>query len=132
MGDLWGGFWYEDLKDRKLVRFKKENNSISIIEEIKLKDYIPSFFNSFKPMSCMTICDNKNPVMLISAIKYFFKKYILAIDLMDNNKLLWSVKTDNIGINYAGGQFTILKKNNNSSDNRIVFGTYWNGVMAIG
>ena len=77
----------------------------------------------------MTICDKKNPVMLVSATSILFGQYLIAIDLNADNKVLWKVK---IGVfNYAGGQFTILK-NNDPSKNRIVFGTYWDGVMAIG
>ena len=49
-----------------------------------------------------------------------------------NKSVLWAVKTGDFGINYAGGQFTILKKDKDSCNNRIVFGKYWGGVMAIG
>ena len=89
----------------------------------------------------MTIFDRKNPVMLISVITYFFKKYIFAIELNKINSkninnyeeaIVWRNKTTDFGINYAGGQFTILTKNNNPDDNRILFGMYWDGVRAIG
>ena len=45
--------------------------------------------------------------------------------------LHWQLEMN--GWNYPGGQFTILNKDENEScDPRILFGTYWDGVMAIG
>ncbi len=83
-------------------------------------------------MSDMIICDMRHPIMIVSAINIKYKKYVLAIDLKDNS-VIWKVRIDSaLNLNYAGGQFTILKKNNDSSKNRIVFGTNWDGVMAIG
>jgi len=115
-----GGFWYEDTRGKKLVHFKKEDGTIRIIEEILVKKIVPGGVDVYKPLSCMTICDEKDPVMLISAITYFFKKYVIAVKLNEinsnnnnsntNKSVLWAVKTANFGINYAGGQFIILKK----------------------
>jgi len=137
-----GGVWYEDLRGKKLVHFKKIDDKIIIAEEIHVNKLVKDkLLDIYKPMSCMTIFDRKNPVMLISVITYFFKKYIFAIELnkinpnINNNyddSILWKIKTTDFGINYAGGQFTILKKNNTPADNRILFGMYWDGVMAIG
>lgn len=137
-----GGLWYEDLRGKKLVHFKKEDDKIVISEVIHVNKLVKDrILDNYKPLSCMTICDRKNPVMLISVITYFFKKYIFAIELdkIDSEKnnyddaILWDNKTTDFGINYAGGQYTILKKNNNNSEkNRILFGMYWDGVRAIG
>ena len=123
-----GGFWYEDHRGKRLVRF--DDKDLHIIEEIRLKTLSPRPRKAFRPLSCLTICDEKNPIMLVSATSILFGQYLIAIDLNADNAVLWKVK---IGVfNYAGGQFTILKKNNDPSKNRIVFGTYWDGVMAIG
>ena len=132
------GFWYEDLLSRRLVRFCDENGTI--IEEILIKDLVKEDESrKYMPMSCMTICDKEDPVMLISAISMKYCKYVMAVNLKEENEVnkrnsvLWKVKiTSDLGLNYAGGQFTILKKGENHSNNRIVFGTYWDGVMAIG
>lgn len=125
------GFWYEDFRGRKLVRFSEEDGSIK--EEIIIEDYVKEGIEKHKPLSCMTICDYNDPVMIISAFTFTHTHYVLAISLKDNNKLIWKVPiTSQYGLNYAGGQFTILKKNENPSDNRLLFATYWDGVMAIG
>ena len=124
-----GGFWYEDLRGRKLVRFAEKNGSI--IEEIQIKKIIPKGeLARYYPMSCMTICDKKHPVMLISAISFWPRQYVIAIDLKKDNSIRWWIQIN--GWNYAGGQFTILRKDNDHCKNRVVFGTYWDGVMAIG
>lgn len=81
----------------------------------------------------MTICDSSYPIMIISAVSLLSSTYVIAIDLTDDNSVLWKVKIKStFGFNYAGGQFTILKKDTKPCDPRIVFGTYWDGVMAIG
>ena len=127
-----GGFWFEDQLGSRLVHFKEEDGNI--IEEILIKDLIPgNTFGLYWPLSCMTICDQKEPVMLISAISIFHNKYLVAVDLDNDNSVLWKIQIKSRhGLNYAGGQFTILKKNNDPSKNRILFGTYYDGVMAIG
>ena len=127
-----GGLWYEDLRGKRLVRFKEDDGSI--IEEILIKNLVQERgLGIYWPLSCMTICDEINPIMIISAISLLYNKYVVAVDLNANNSVLWKVKiTSDLGFNYAGGQFTILKKNKDPSNNRILFGTYWDGVMAIG
>ena len=85
----------------------------------------------------MTICDTgNNPILLQSAVKNLGNSYILAINLSAGNSLLWKVKIDESSLlpdpeplNLADGQYTILMEDNNF---RIVFGTYFDGVMAIG
>lgn len=127
-----GGFWYEDTRGKKLVHFTLEDEKLGIVEEISVNDLIPNIFGNYRPLSCMTICDQKHPIMLISVITYFMKKYIVAVDLENDNQILWRMKTDDIGINYSGGQYTILRRNNDSSQNRILYGGYWGGVIALG
>ncbi|MCJ7572272.1 MAG: hypothetical protein MUO82_10435 [Candidatus Thermoplasmatota archaeon] len=133
------GFWYEDWRGRRLVRFSEENGDIVeeilITDLIKKKDITPQYL----PMSCMTICYKEKPVMLISAIIFLYCKYVMAVDLTQENEInrknsfLWDVRIESeFGLNYAPGQFTIIKKDENSANNRIVFSTNWGGVIAIG
>jgi hypothetical protein len=142
-----GGFWYEDSGiftqgggGRKLVRFYEENGTIQ--EEINVSDlinetgilteYLYPYF--LYPGSCMTICgtETNNPIMIVS-INYglgLLGKWVVAINLSDNNSLLWKVPVKSIlGQNWAGGQYTILKENN---EYRVLLGTTLGGVMAIG
>ena len=140
-----GGFWYEDCDQarppgdntggNKLVRFSEENGSI--IEEIDMKTLLNDTGKNKNlpvlPSSDMTICGtSSNPIMLISANHQWLKegKWVIAIDLSDNNKLLWKIPINSLfHLNYANGDYTILTENNQS---RILFGTWLGGVMAIG
>ncbi len=126
-----GGVWFEDLGGKRLVRFCEKKGTIK--DDIFIPDLIQEEDSkNYMPMSDMTICDMNHPIMIVSAINIKYKKYVLALDLENNNSVLWKVRIDSaLNLNYAGGQFTILKKNNDPSKNRIVFGTYWDGVMAI-
>jgi hypothetical protein len=122
-----GGFWYEDHRGKKLVHFDEKN--LHKIEEIPLKNLPPVLSRLYRPLSDMTICDKKKPVMLISATHMFYGQHLVALDL-ENNSVIWSKK---IGVfNYAGGQFTILIKKSKPYNPRVVFGTYWDGIMAFG
>lgn len=127
-----GGFWVEDTRGKKLVRFIKKDDELLKTEEINVNDLVPSLFGNYRPLSCMTICDENHPVLLISVITLFFGKYVLAVDLENDNEVLWRVKTDDVGINYAGGQYSILKKDDDSGNNRMLYGAYWGGVVALG
>jgi hypothetical protein len=129
-----GGFWYSDAPGKKLVRFKKEQEAITPVEEIPMKNLdIPGGLNIYKPMSCMTICGTKKPVMIVSAISMRPRQYVIAIKLKEHdNSVAWKIPIDRYGWNYAGGQFTILTKDPKPRTPRIVFGTYYDGVMAIG
>jgi outer membrane protein assembly factor BamB len=127
-----GGFWFEDTRGKKLVHFIKKDDELCKSEEINVNDLVPSLFGNYRPLSCMMICDENHPVLLISVITLFFGKYVVAVDLENDNEILWRVKTDDVGINYAGGQYSILKKDNESGNNRILYGAYWGGVVALG
>ena len=129
-----GGFWYIDstlFGNRSLVHFSEDDGSK--IEEIVIDDLIGG--NNYFPVSVMTICGNEtNPIMLVGAEKFGIISYVLAIDLEDSNSLLWKVKIDSISdslppVNLADGQYTILIEDNKPL---ILFGSYWDGVMAIG
>ena len=123
-----GGFWYENSRGKRLTRFDARDGTI--IEEISVKNLVPDrMAGLYVPMSCMTICNANNPIMLISAISLWPRQYLIAVDLHDNS-VVWRVEMK--GWNYAGGQFTILTKEEDTRKNRVVFGTYWDGVIAVG
>ena len=144
-----GGIWYLDSNfldpldpynlfaasgGKKLVRFSENNGAI--INSIFMDDLVQEQ-DGYYPASVMTICDTgNNPILLQSAVKNLGNSYILAINLTAGNSLLWKVKIDESSLlpdpeplNLADGQYTILMEDNNF---RIVFGTYFDGVMAIG
>jgi hypothetical protein len=84
----------------------------------------------------MTICGNEsNPILIVSAsalIPFKSNSYVIAIDLQENNSLLWKVKLFEgfvFTFDLAFGQYTILIKDNNP---RVVFGSFRNGIWAIG
>jgi len=128
-----GGFWYIDSLGGKLVHFSTNNGSI--IEEIIIDDLIEDD-GKYHPSSVMTICGNyTNPILLVSASSLKIHRansYVIAIDLASNNSILWKVKLFEgipLFMDLAFGQYTILMKNNNP---RIVFGSFRDGVWAIG
>lgn len=139
-----GGFWYEDSDPvqlgnntggNKLVHFSEQNGSI--IEEIDMKTLLndngPNQELPVIPSSCMTTCGtSENPIMLISANHQWRNngKWVIAINLSDNNSVLWKVSLPLfLRLNYANGQYTILTENNQS---RVLFETWLGGVMALG
>jgi outer membrane protein assembly factor BamB len=128
-----GGFWYVDPFGGKLVHFSTENGDI--IEEI-LIDKLLDENGIHLPSSVMTICGNEsNPILIVSAsalIPFKSNSYVIAIDLQENNSLLWKVKLFEgfvFTFDLAFGQYTILIKDNNP---RVVFGSFRNGIWAIG
>lgn len=136
-----GGFWYEDLGlpfqgggGRKLVHFN-ENGTINEYIDMKALLNDTGLFRDSPvyPCSCMTMCGTAaHPIMIVSANHDLFipGKWVVAINLSDNNSLLWKVPIKSLlGFNYASGQYTILVEKNES---RVLFGTFLGGVMAIG
>ena len=88
------------------------------------------------PSSVMTICGNDtNPVLIVSAtalIPIRASSYIIAIDLAADNSLLWKVKLFEgplRSMDLAFGEYTILMKN---GEPRVLFGSFRDGVWAIG
>jgi len=135
-----GGFWYEDSdllrvnisEGNKLVRFSEEDGSI--LEEINMSTLLnDTSGDKILPGSDMTTCGTTtNPIMLISANKPYRKegKWVCAINLSDNNSLLWKIPINSpLHMNYAGGEYVISRENNVS---RVLFGTYFGGVMGVG
>lgn len=128
-----GGFWYVDPFGGKLVHFSTEDGSI--LEEIVIDDLVQEK-GVHIPSSVMTICGNDtNPVLIVSASALRpvrASSYVIAIDLAANNSLLWKVKLFGgplLSIDLAFGQYTILMKN---EEPRVVFGSFRDGVWAIG
>ena len=128
-----GGFWYVDSFGGKLTYFSTEDGSI--IETIIIDDLV-SEKGLHIPSSVMTIFGNDtNPVLICSATAFNplrASSYVIAIDLANDNSLLWKVKIFEgplRKIDFAFGQYTVLMKNDES---RVVFGTFFDGVWAIG
>ena len=128
-----GGFWYIDSLGGKLVHFSTEDGNI--IEEIIIDELIQEE-GLHLPSSVMTICGNDtNPILIVSASSLKLLKansFVIAIDLEANNSLLWKVKLFEgffISMDLAFGQYTILIKEDKP---RIIFGSFRDGVWAIG
>lgn len=128
-----GGFWYVDPFGGVLVHFSTEDGSI--LEKIVIDDIVQEK-GVHIPSSVMTMCGNDtNPVMIVSATALRpirASSYVIAIDLAADNSLLWKVKLFEgplRSINLAIGEYTILMKNGKP---RVVFGSFSDGVWAIG
>ncbi len=128
-----GGFWYVDPFGGKLTHFSAKDGRI--IEQIVTDDLVNEK-GTHIPSSVMTICGNETrPVLIVSATALrpiSASSYVLAIDLARNNSLLWKVKIYSgplSSIDLAFGQYTILMKN---GEPRLVFGSFGDGVWAIG
>jgi outer membrane protein assembly factor BamB len=128
-----GGFWYVDTFSGNLVYFSTVNGSI--LEKIYINGLVQEKGYHI-PSSVMTICGNDtNPVLIVSATALNPLKvssYVIGIDLAANNSLLWKVKLFEGFLPFldlAFGQYTILVKND---EPRVVFGSFNDGVWAIG
>lgn len=128
-----GGFWYIDSWGGNLIRFSTVDGSI--LEKIYINGLVQEKGYHI-PSSVMTICGNDtNPVLIVSATALNplgASSYVIAIDLAANNSLLWKVKLFKgflISIDLVFGQYTILMKN---EEPRVVFGSFSDGVWAIG
>jgi hypothetical protein len=68
------------------------------MEEIIINNLVHDWvLDIYKPLSCMTICDEKEPIMIVSAFSLWPRQYVIAIDLNENNSLLWKVKIASFG-----------------------------------
>ncbi|VVB60064.1 PQQ-like domain protein [uncultured archaeon] len=121
-----GGFWYEDSDQiaslwngdtlgNKLVRFYEENGTEMKGQTIDMTKLLNDE-QTVIPCSDMVICGTEtNPIMLMSANHDWGEegKWVVAINLSDNNSLIWKVPIDS-SYNYAGGLYTILTEDNHS------------------
>jgi hypothetical protein len=127
------GFWIIDDSDGMLYRRSLKTGEP--IDDIDI-DKIVDENGKHKPCSVITICENETrPIMVIAAcaiIQKEFSSYVLAIDLTDNNSLLWKVKISDGALrklDFPFGQYPILIKDGES---RIFFSTIQGGAWAIG
>ena len=128
-----GGFWFVDSWGGKLLHFSTEDGNI--IEEVVTDDLVQGP-GRHDPSSVMTICGNEtNPILIVSAASskvFRSTSYVIAVDLAAENSLLWKVKIFEGNLFFrdlAFGQYTVLMNNNKP---RIVFGSFYDGVWAIG
>jgi outer membrane protein assembly factor BamB len=128
-----GGLWVVDTYLGRLVRYSIETGKV--IERININDLVqePGLHT---PSSVITISGNETrPILLVSAtaIRLFkSNSYIIAIDLVDNNSLLWKLKIAEAtfaNLQIPLGQYPVLMKN---GEPRIVFATTRGGVWALG
>jgi len=128
-----GGLWVVDTYLGRLVRYSIENGKI--LERININALVqePGWHT---PSSVITISGNETrPILLVSATAIRLLKsncYIIAIDLANNNSLLWKLKIAEAtfaNLQIPLGQYPILMKN---GEPRIVFATTRGGVWALG
>jgi len=128
-----GGLWVVDAYLGRLVRYSIETGDV--IERININALIqePGLHT---PSSVITISGNETrPILLVSATAVRLWKsnsYIIAIDLVHNNSLLWKFKIAEAtfaNLQIPLGQYPILIKDGQP---RIVFATTRGGVWALG
>ena len=128
-----GGFWVVDTIDANLLRINIQTGRT--IENINFNELIQED-GKHTPCSVITICENKSrPIMIIAAYTKNNNKVssqVIAIDLTNDNELLWSVKISEgplYKLDYPFGQFPVVVNNNES---KIFFSTIRGGPWAIG
>jgi len=128
-----GGLWVVDTYLGRLVRYSIETGKI--IEKINVNALVqePGWHT---PSSIITISGNETrPILLVSAtaIRLFKSNtYVIAIDLQQNNTLLWKLKIAEAtfaNLQIPLGQYPVLLKDGKP---RIVFATTRGGVWALG
>lgn len=128
-----GGLWVVDAYLGRLVRYSVETGDV--IERININALVqePGLHT---PSSVITISGNETrPILLVSATAVRLWKsnsYIIAIDLVHNNSLLWKFKIAEAtfaNLQIPLGQYPILIKDGQP---RIVFATTRGGVWALG
>jgi outer membrane protein assembly factor BamB len=128
-----GGFWAIDTYTANLTRYSIDNGHI--LDSINI-DEIVNENGLHRPCSVITVCENKTrPIIIIAASGInltYYSSYILAIDLINNNSLLWKVLLSEgkpANLDFAFEQFPVLIKDNNS---HIFFASSRGGVWVIG
>jgi outer membrane protein assembly factor BamB len=128
-----GGFWIVDAFGGRLIRKSTENGgTLDIINT----DKIVNKPGTHKPCSVITICGSRDRPILINAVMSLnpiqSSCYVIAVDLEDDNNLLWKVKISEgaiASLDFPFGQYPVLIKNGKS---RLVFTTVRGGAWAIG
>jgi len=128
-----GGFWIVDAFGGCLIHQSTEDGSV--IEEIDTTVIVDEP-GRHKPCSVITMYGNETRPILINAVLSIEGRrsscYVIAVDLEDNNNLLWKVKISDgkiRSIDFPFGQYPVLLKN---GEPRIVFTTVRGGAWAIG
>jgi len=128
-----GGFWLVDALGGQLIHQSEEDGSF--IGAINTDEIIQEY-GVHNPCSVITICGTKTrPILLTSALALDLTKsscYVIAVDLANNNKLLWKVKIYEgslATVDFPFGQYPVMMKNN---EPRIVFTSLSHGAWAIG
>ena len=128
-----GGFWIVDALNGQLIRQSEDDGSFI---EIINTDEIIDEYGVHNPCSVITICGSKErPILLNAALALDITKsscYIIAVDLSNNNELIWKTKIYEGGlasVDFPFGQYPIMMKN---GEPRIVFTTVRHGAWAIG
>jgi len=131
--DTRGGFWTVDGIDGFLMHYSTEDGQV--LEKIDV-DGIIQEPGTHKPCSVISIAGNEtNPIIIVAALStdpFNPSSYVIAIDLANNNTLLWKVlisELATISLESCFGQFCILMNNGKP---RILFVTLLGGVWAIG
>ena len=128
-----GGFWLVDALGGQLIHQSEDDGSfIGIINT----DDIIQEYGVHNPCSVITICGSESrPILLTAALSLNpFKAscYVIAVDLENQNTLLWKVKIFEgtlLSIDFPFGQYPVVIKD---GEPRIVFTTVRNGAWAIG
>ena len=128
-----GGFWLVDALGGQLIHQSEEDGSF--IETINTDEIIGEY-GVHNPCSVITIAGSKNrPILLTSVLALDLTDsscYVIAVDLSNNNNLLWKVKIYEgplVTVDFPFGQYPIVMKNN---EPRIVFTTIRRGAWSIG
>jgi outer membrane protein assembly factor BamB len=128
-----GGLWVVDTFLGRLVRYSIDTGKV--LDRVNINALVKES-GWHTPTSVITISGNESrPILLVSATAINVLKsssYVLAIDLTNNNALLWKVKiseTSFVDLQISLGQYPILTQN---GEPRIVFATTSGGVWALG
>ena len=128
-----GGFWVVDAFGGRLIRKSTENGEVlDVIDTDKMVNKL----GTHRPCSVITICGSPDRPVLINAVMSLIPSksscYVIAVDLEDDNNLLWKVKISEgpvVSLDFPFGQYPVIMKNGKP---RLVFTTVGGGAWAIG
>ena len=128
-----GGFWVVDAFGGCLIRKSTENGEVLNVIDT---DRIVNKPGTHRPCSVVTICGSSDRPILIHAVMSIeplkSSCYVIAVDLEDNNNLLWKVKISEgtiLSLDFPFGQYPVLMENEKP---RLVFTTVGGDAWAIG